>query len=337
VISLLVATAFCYLVFLLENDIQRKAIQEQEQKLLTVGTELQKDQEKVVVEYRSKINDFTKLIENHEFASNVFAFMQAQTMPNVWFQNFSLDAKGSSVQLTGEANDLDALSRQVASLEKNKYIKNLGTVSSLLGESARVQFNLSLALQKNIFSYIADNNSLTETTTPSFGVDVLVGEEPSDGTANLKEEPEEDTGTPVTLSNENFITAFHLKLDPEVIGTINQDNFTITLEVPYGTNVKNLISSIVLSPGATVVPDSGVSQDFTNPVEYIVIAQDETVQKYGVTVVVLPAPESNQPEESNNNLLTVIITVIIVLVISGVGAFIFWKKFKQPKDSVKPF
>ena len=70
------------------------------------------------------------------------------------------------------------------------------------------------------------------------------------------------------------------------MGTVDETNYTVTLNVPYGTDVKNLTPSIVISPSATVLPASNVSQDFTNPVTYIVTAQDGSVQNYIVKVIV---------------------------------------------------
>ena len=42
-ISLLIATVFLYIIFIVKNGIQRKDIKEQEVKLETVGTEQDKD------------------------------------------------------------------------------------------------------------------------------------------------------------------------------------------------------------------------------------------------------------------------------------------------------
>ena len=78
-----------------------------------------------------------------------------QTMPNVWFKQFSLDEKNNAVQLSGESDDMDAFSRQVAVFENNKYVKSIGTLSSSLGESARVEFNVNLVLDPNIFNYLS--------------------------------------------------------------------------------------------------------------------------------------------------------------------------------------
>ena len=77
-------------------------------------------------------------------------------------------------------------------------------------------------------------------------------------------------------------------LIPEVVGTIDETNYTVTLIVPYGTDVKNLTPAIVISPNATVSPASNAPQNFTSPVTYMVTAQDGSMQNYKVTVNVLP-------------------------------------------------
>ena len=70
---------------------------------------------------------------------------------------------------------------------------------------------------------------------------------------------------------------------------------TITAEIPRGTDVTALApDKIVLSPGATVTPDTGVVMDFSNPVIYTVTAQDElTKQEWIVTVVFPPSSETD--------------------------------------------
>ena len=69
-------------------------------------------------------------------------------------------------------------------------------------------------------------------------------------------------------------------------GVIDQDGLTVTLQVPLSTNVGALAPTLTVSPFATVEPESGATQDFTSPVDYVVTAQDETTTKtYAVTVV----------------------------------------------------
>ena len=69
----------------------------------------------------------------------------------------------------------------------------------------------------------------------------------------------------------------------------------ITITVPYGTDVSNLVATFTSSEGSTVtvggkVQVSGVTpNDFSHPVEYVVTAQDGVTKKtYTVTVIVAP-------------------------------------------------
>jgi hypothetical protein len=166
VISLLVATILCYLIFLLKDYLQRQEIVSVTAALETVGTDQQKEQEQKVIKYQKKIADYVKLLENHQFASNVFAFFQKITFPDIWFDRFSLAKKGATVELTGEAEGNDAFSRQVELMEKNPYVKNLNVLGTSLDQPGRITFNLDVALDPKIFNYISDNPS-SVTVTPS--------------------------------------------------------------------------------------------------------------------------------------------------------------------------
>lgn len=316
VISLLIATVFCYLIFLVKNNFQREDIKKEIAALKTVGTEQQKGFEKEVINYRNKINDYSGLLANHEFASNTFAFMQAQTMPNIWFTQFSLDEKNRAIKLSGEADNIDAFSRQVAVFEKNEYVKSVGALNSALGDSSRVQFSMNLVLDQNIFSYISKTV-----------LAIASAEQPLP-----KEEPVLTAGaTGQTPSNEKLITSFHLLLTPEVIGTIDQTNYIIKIDVPYGTDVKNLTTSMVISPLATVLPASNTVGDFTNFIVYTITAQDNSTQEYRVVVNVLPK-NAGKSKPSLSNVLIIILSVIFVVAAVAVIIFFAWKKFKQKKE-----
>ena len=66
--------------------------------------------------------------------------------------------------------------------------------------------------------------------------------------------------------------------------TINGTN--ITWSVPYGTSVTNLAPTFTFSPLAACNKASGSPQNFTNPVHYIITAQNLTTNDYTVTVTV---------------------------------------------------
>jgi len=315
VISLLIAVVLCYLIFLIKNSFLRQDIIKEIAALETVGTDQQRGQEENVINYQSKIRDFADLLKNYEFASNVFAFVQAQTRSNVWFKQFVLDKKSNTVQLSGEADDMDTFSRQIATLESEdnkKYVKSVVTLNSVLGASARMNFTINLMLDQNIFSYLSNTSSILKIIPPSEqgGVTPPTGEQPE-----------------VTLSSEKLITSFHFLLNPEVVGIVDETNHTVTLNVPYGTDVKNLTPTIVISPEATVLPASNVSQNFTNTVVYRVTAKDSSVQIYEAKVIVAARPEAaKKPSQSG---FIILIVVVGIIAVAAVIFLFFWKKARS--------
>jgi hypothetical protein len=88
---------------------------------------------------------------------------------------------------------------------------------------------------------------------------------------------------PPSLSSEKNITALSIN---GVAGTINQQNRTVTVTVPTGTDRTSMTAVLSVSPEAAVYPNSGTAQDFTSPVIYTVTAEDSTTRAYTVTVQV---------------------------------------------------
>ncbi|MFA5997352.1 MAG: DUF5018 domain-containing protein [Candidatus Paceibacterota bacterium] len=92
---------------------------------------------------------------------------------------------------------------------------------------------------------------------------------------------------PVILSSEKSITAFSLQVSTSTIsGVIDETTHTISLTVPFGTDVHSLSPAISVPALATSSPASGAVHDFTNPVTYTVTAENGMTQVYTVTVII---------------------------------------------------
>jgi hypothetical protein len=93
-------------------------------------------------------------------------------------------------------------------------------------------------------------------------------------------------------SEDALITEFDLGgLD----GTIDNEAETITLTVPFGTNLTGVMPTVTTSADAMVEPASGEAVTFMSgvPMNYVVTAEDgETTKTYLVTVTVAMAPPS---------------------------------------------
>ncbi len=98
----------------------------------------------------------------------------------------------------------------------------------------------------------------------------------------------------VGKSSDKKISEFKLAgITPQVAGVVNEEKKTISLSVPFGTDVTGLVPTITSSKGAIVTPASGAKQDFTKAVTYTVTAEDGSKQEYTVTIVVCEAAKSS--------------------------------------------
>jgi len=124
-----------------------------------------------------------------------------------------------------------------------------------------------------------------------------------------------------------MITIFNFLLSPEVIGAIDQEARAIKLDVPHGTDVTKLAPLIIISPGAKVLPESYVAQDFSKPVIYRVTAKDGSTQEYAVAVNVLPREAARTNTFGYGTLMVLGLISAIILVF--LSAFLSFKgKFK---------
>lgn len=92
------------------------------------------------------------------------------------------------------------------------------------------------------------------------------------------------------LSKQKSITAFNFDgLTPAVAGVINEADHTVSLTVPFGTDVTSLAPAISIS-GASISPNTNIAQNFTSPVTYTVTAENGSAQNYIATVTIAPNP-----------------------------------------------
>ncbi len=95
----------------------------------------------------------------------------------------------------------------------------------------------------------------------------------------------------VASSNAKMITSFNIagQTAPE---TINQENLTISVSMPEGSDVSSLAPTITYI-GSSLNPDTGVPQNFNEPVVYTVTAQDNSSVQYTASVVLVPSNQDN--------------------------------------------
>ncbi|MGC9330793.1 MAG: T9SS type A sorting domain-containing protein, partial [Bacteroidales bacterium] len=107
--------------------------------------------------------------------------------------------------------------------------------------------------------------------------------------------------------------------------TIDDVNYTVDVEVAYGTDLTGLVADFTLSDGATaevggVLQESGVTaNDFTSPVTYTVIAEDGTTTQDWVVTVTEQMPDLALIEPASSFACDLTNTESIYIEINNVG------------------
>ena len=102
------------------------------------------------------------------------------------------------------------------------------------------------------------------------------------------------------LHDEARITSF--VINDIYQGTIDQTAKTITVYVPGSIGLTSLVPTIVYSQNASITPASGVAQDFTNPVTYMV-KNNSAEATYTVKVIAIDKPKAlfiGEPSSMND-------------------------------------
>ncbi len=96
-----------------------------------------------------------------------------------------------------------------------------------------------------------------------------------------------------TLSSDNSILNFAISDGSTQIDLlINNDNSTVTGNVPFNFQLENVSTEIVVADGASISPAPNVEQDFTNPVTYTITAENGDTKSYVVELTVDPNSEN---------------------------------------------
>ncbi|MDR0644608.1 MAG: DUF5018 domain-containing protein [Treponema sp.] len=137
---------------------------------------------------------------------------------------------------------------------------------------------------ETINNYITNSNTTNNTNYTEISTDVNVDVTVINPPPDNPQAPDPD---PPPLSNAASIDGFYFT-SPAAVGEIDQDKGTISVTVPYGTDLRNLTAGICYTgkeiagiPGTNPLKHTA---SFTGPVTYQVNAADGTTKNYMVTV-----------------------------------------------------
>ena len=117
------------------------------------SSEEEEAQEKEVLKKQELIKNFSKLLAEHRFVSSFFTDLELWCHPRVWFSQIGLSVNDSSVSLSGQTDNFQTLGQQMIVLKNNQLVKNIDLSNISMGTESRINFNLNIVFNPQIFSY----------------------------------------------------------------------------------------------------------------------------------------------------------------------------------------
>lgn len=116
----------------------------------------EKANEEIAFNYKKKIDDFATLISNHRISSQVFSFMEDNTLAGVSFLGINMASNSNDIRLSGSAKDMETISRQFRIFETSKeYISNVSVLNTVISPLGTISFTMNFSFDPKIFTYAA--------------------------------------------------------------------------------------------------------------------------------------------------------------------------------------
>ncbi|MDP2909953.1 MAG: hypothetical protein Q8N69_02690 [bacterium] len=142
-----------YVYFVIAQGNAAKKIAELEASVSGLNKEIaQKEEELSFVSGR--INDFSRLIASHKNLTNVFNFLEENTIGEIWYSGFDFSgADGGAIILEGFGPDFIAVGQQVDILKGKDSIKEIYLKEISIDDEGEISFALKLIFKPEIFSF----------------------------------------------------------------------------------------------------------------------------------------------------------------------------------------
>jgi hypothetical protein len=192
------------------------------------------------------------------------------------FPQNTFDNLGAPTPDASDATEITNLYFEGVTTDTTIYTEGDSVVLEVIASAQLDSLFLTLELSEGATSEPASGDSI-DASAGSFTISVTAedGLTTADWTVYVNQS--------ISLSSEKAI--LDIELDEEVNEpTIDDINFVVDAYVEYGTQLDSLFPVFTLSAGATSIPSSGDSVDFSDTVEVTVTAEDGSQQVWEVIV-----------------------------------------------------
>ena len=151
VLGLLVVVILGYALLFYFEGRAFNSLQNVEEEIAQVSTKEERIIEVRVLATEKKINDFSKLLQDHKRSSKFFTFLEETSHPKVWFLKVELITEKAEALVSGQAESFETLGQQLFIFQEHELIKSVDLTDLLIGEEGETEFSFSLHLDPQIF------------------------------------------------------------------------------------------------------------------------------------------------------------------------------------------
>lgn len=117
-----------------------------DQELSQLSNAISEEQAQNFSAFYSQINNIQSLMDDHNKSSQFAAFLEKNTLRNIFFKNLNFDAKEGTIKLDGVAPSYDFLAQQMEIFRKAPEISKVNIEGASLGEEKGSGVNFSIRL-----------------------------------------------------------------------------------------------------------------------------------------------------------------------------------------------
>jgi hypothetical protein len=107
--------------------------------------------EREILGYKTKIDDFKKLLDNHNYVSRIFPLMERLAHPNVLFYSLQADMSASGViTVSGAGESFKAVQQQLMIFRNEKTLTDVKMSGVSFGTGGKIPFVFTLTLDPSV-------------------------------------------------------------------------------------------------------------------------------------------------------------------------------------------
>lgn len=93
------------------------------------------------------------LLGAHVYSTNVFKFLQEQTLRTVQYKSFTYSSDGARVTVAGDADGYISLHQQLERLRSTPLVTNVAFTTVSIGEGGRIGFSFDITFNRTLLQF----------------------------------------------------------------------------------------------------------------------------------------------------------------------------------------